>query len=116
MVGLQLGDSVEVGDAAWDEPVCGGFLQHVAHMLEPAAQGWHHGLQRRCCPDTVDLLLAVAGQVERASRRAFVGAPPVVVTTPPGLFRSTMSTVRPKVAASSAATSPAGPATITTKS
>ena len=62
---VQVGGSLQVGDAACDEPVFDGLLQHVAHLLDPGAQGRHHHLQRRCRPDAVDLLLAVAGQVER---------------------------------------------------
>jgi hypothetical protein len=54
---------LKVRNAAYDEPVFNCFLQHVAHMLDPGAQGWHHHLQRRCRADAVGLLLAVAGQV-----------------------------------------------------
>ena len=56
-----------------DEPVCDGLLQLVAHLLDPGAQGRHHGLQRRRRPDAVDLLLAVAGEVERSFAQGLRG-------------------------------------------
>jgi hypothetical protein len=57
--------SVPVFDAVGGELVGDDVLQHVAHVLDPDAQGGHHHLQRRRRPHSVDLVLAVAGQVQR---------------------------------------------------
>ena len=71
--GVQVGGALQVGDAACDEPACDGLLQLVAHLLDPGAQGRHHGLQRRRRPHAVDLLLAVAGEVERSFAQGLRG-------------------------------------------
>jgi len=67
--------SLQVSDAAGGEPVGDDVLQHIAHVFNPGAQGWHHHLHRRRRPHAIDLLLAVAGQVVRGFAQGLGGCP-----------------------------------------
>jgi hypothetical protein len=74
-VDAESGDPLQVFDATGGEPVGDGVLKHVTHVFDAGAQGRQHHVQRHGCPHAIDLLLAVAGQIQRGLAQRLRGSP-----------------------------------------
>ena len=59
------GRPLQVVNAASGEPVPDGLLKDIEHLLDPGAEDRQDIVQRHGGSDAIDLLLAIAGQVDR---------------------------------------------------